>query len=74
MLWEERPAPELWFGSFSPTNQDSFVICIKCNDQCLCKDNSTTRVHQGGEPSDSEVVGEARHDVPYLAGCSQVRH
>jgi hypothetical protein len=72
MLWEERPVPESWSSGFSPTNQESFVICIKCNDQCLCKDNSKTRIHQGGKPN--EVVGEAGHDVPYLAGCRQVRY
>jgi hypothetical protein len=62
MLW----APES-SGSFSPPDQDSFIICIKCDDQRLCKDNLTTHVHKGGKTN--EVVGEAGHDVPYSAGC-----
>jgi hypothetical protein len=72
MLWEERPAPELWSSSFSPTNKDSFVICIKCNDQRFCKDNLTTSVHKGCEAN--EAVGETGHDVAYWAGYRQVRH
>jgi hypothetical protein len=72
MLWQERPAPEMWSGSFSPTNKDSFVICIKRNDQNLCKDNLTTRIHKGGKTK--EVVGEAGHDVTYSAGCRLVGH
>jgi hypothetical protein len=38
----------------------------------LCKDNPTTSVHKGGKTN--EVVGEAGHDVTYLAGCRQVGH
>jgi hypothetical protein len=72
MLWEERPAPESWSSSLSPTDLDSFVICIKYNDQHFCKDNLTARVHKGGETN--EAVGEAGHDVAYLAGCRQVGH
>jgi hypothetical protein len=72
MLWEERPVPELWSGSFSPTDMDSFVICIKPDDQHFFKDNLTTHVHKGGKTN--EAVGEAGHDVAYLAGCRQVRH
>jgi hypothetical protein len=49
MLWEVRPAPEWWSGSLSPTDKDSFVICIKHNEQHFCKVNLTTRVHKGGK-------------------------
>jgi hypothetical protein len=72
MLWEERPPPELWSGSFSPTDENSFVIFIKQDDQHFCEDNLTTRVHKGGDTN--EAVGEVGHDVAYLAGCRQVGH
>jgi hypothetical protein len=50
MLWEEWPGLESWSGSFSPTDVDSFVICIKHNDQYLCKDNLTTTSTKGVRP------------------------
>ena len=63
MLWEERPVPESWLGSFSPTNRDRVVICIKHDDQRFCKNNLTTHIHKGGEPN--EAAGIAGHDMSY---------
>ncbi len=62
--------PKPWAGSLLPTYTDGFGILIKSDDQCFCKDNSRTCANREGESN--EAVGEAGHDVAYLAGCRQV--